>query len=280
MVVSLNLTVIASDLVHCIYEYVCNNLCWCFWSWQMTFDFLAMHLFGYDAKKLPETKRISDDMFPKFLGRLLCFPLNIPGTTYHKCLQVINYKYQEKNVSWWPKILELNQRKWHEALLMFIQQGKKAFSIMKNIMEERPNFPEKYYGDFMGEAISYMETQKILTDDQIVYILLGIMFATFESFSSTITLIFQLLSENPSVSGPHQLKSEYIIFFMHPFACTVKTLNDYLTLRVRPNTKRFSRAETIQVSHHWRGKNTNHWLLPNMWSQNLTPHPYSFLKIN
>lgn len=43
-------------------------------------------MFGYDAGKLPE--KITQK-FTKLLQGFLSFPLNVPGTKFHKCLKVI-----------------------------------------------------------------------------------------------------------------------------------------------------------------------------------------------
>ena len=48
------------------------------------------------AKKLisHDTENSSEDLmknYADFMKGLISFPLNIPGTSYHKCLQVINF---------------------------------------------------------------------------------------------------------------------------------------------------------------------------------------------
>ena len=52
---------------------------------QMRLDFTAKFLFSYDSESSPE--KISNN-FADFLQGLMSFPLNILGTTFHKCLQV------------------------------------------------------------------------------------------------------------------------------------------------------------------------------------------------
>lgn len=80
-----------------------------------------------------------------------------------------------------------------------IQEAKKAFRIMKNTMEERCSSPENYRGDLLDQVINDMTDKKAVTNDQSVYIVLGIWFATCASISSLVTLIFKFLSEYPSV---------------------------------------------------------------------------------
>ena len=51
----------------------------------MIFDLTAKKLISYDSEKSPENLR---ENFVAFMKGLISFPLNIPGTAYHKCLQV------------------------------------------------------------------------------------------------------------------------------------------------------------------------------------------------
>ena len=81
----------------------------------------------------------------------------------------------------------------------FIQEAKKAFKFIKNILEERRKSPEKYRGDFIDQAINDMKTEKIMTDDQIVYLGAGILLATWLTNSTLLALIFNFFAEHPSV---------------------------------------------------------------------------------
>jgi cytochrome P450 family 26 subfamily A len=52
---------------------------------QMIFDLTAKKLISYDSTKSSENLR---ENFVAFIQGLISFPLDIPGTAYHKCLQV------------------------------------------------------------------------------------------------------------------------------------------------------------------------------------------------
>lgn len=52
---------------------------------QMIFDLTAKKLISYDSTKSSENLRVN---FVAFIQGLISFPLDIPGTAYHKCLQV------------------------------------------------------------------------------------------------------------------------------------------------------------------------------------------------
>lgn len=51
----------------------------------MIFDLTAKKLISYDQEKSSENLR---ENFVAFMEGLISFPLDIPGTAYHKCLQV------------------------------------------------------------------------------------------------------------------------------------------------------------------------------------------------
>lgn len=51
----------------------------------MVFGLIAKKLISYDQENSSENLR---ENFDDFLDGLLSVPLAIPGTTYHKCLQV------------------------------------------------------------------------------------------------------------------------------------------------------------------------------------------------
>ena len=55
---------------------------------QLVFAFTAKHLFGYDHNEKAQEKL--GEMIIKMFDGLVAFPLNIPGTTFHKCLKVPN----------------------------------------------------------------------------------------------------------------------------------------------------------------------------------------------
>ena len=52
---------------------------------QMIFKLTAKLLMSYDAEKSGDN---IDDVFSNFMEGFMKLPINIPGTAYHKCLQV------------------------------------------------------------------------------------------------------------------------------------------------------------------------------------------------
>ncbi|PSS21807.1 Cytochrome P450 87A3 like [Actinidia chinensis var. chinensis] len=57
-------------------------------------------------------------------------------------------------------------------------------------------FPRKVRGDFLDHAIEDMKTEKFLTEDFIVQLTLGILFASFEPISAVLVLTFSCYSGN------------------------------------------------------------------------------------
>jgi hypothetical protein len=54
-------------------------------SFQMIFDLTAKKLIGYEPSESSESLRLN---FTAFIRGLISFPLNIPGTAYHECMEV------------------------------------------------------------------------------------------------------------------------------------------------------------------------------------------------
>lgn len=52
---------------------------------QMIFDYFCKKLISYDETQ--DVKKLRE-FFKDFMDALLSFPLNIPGTAFHACLQV------------------------------------------------------------------------------------------------------------------------------------------------------------------------------------------------
>ncbi|KAJ6906498.1 cytochrome P450 87A3-like [Populus alba x Populus x berolinensis] len=109
----------------------------------MVCDFTAKQLFSYGAEN--SSGKISEK-FKKVIDAFICLPLNIPGTTYHKCLK------------------------------------------------ERMSSPaESRQGDFLDQVIADMDKEKFLTEDFIVNLIFGILFASFESISTALIIGCRLL---------------------------------------------------------------------------------------
>ncbi|XP_057516407.1 beta-amyrin 16-alpha-hydroxylase CYP87D16-like [Amaranthus tricolor] len=140
----------------------------------MTIEFVAKQLFGYDSDKCKEKL---GEKFAHISQGLLSFPINIPGTTYYNCLK--------------------SQRE--------------VMDMMRTALKERVASPETSRGDFLDHALKDLNTQKFLTEDFILQIMFGLLFASSESTSMTLTLVFKFLSENPHVLEELEAEHERIV---------------------------------------------------------------------
>ncbi|KAF8029513.1 hypothetical protein BT93_E2042 [Corymbia citriodora subsp. variegata] len=103
------------------------------------------------------------DLYFSFGQGLLSIPLNIPGTTYYQCMK----------------------------------NHKKALSIIREIIKDRVSSPETPHNDFLSHIMMDMGKEKFLTKDSIVQLIFGLLFVTFDSLSTTLTLALMFLEENP-----------------------------------------------------------------------------------
>ncbi|KAK6918429.1 Cytochrome P450 [Dillenia turbinata] len=132
-------------------------------SADMIFEYFSLQLFGYDENKLKKNLR---DNYKAFDAGLISFPLNIPGTAYHACLQ------GRKNV----------------------------MKVIKERFEERKKTPRTSNHDFLDFMLEEIEREDTILNEaiamEIVFILL---FATYETTSTTITQATKFLTSHPSV---------------------------------------------------------------------------------
>ncbi|GFY94506.1 hypothetical protein Acr_09g0009520 [Actinidia rufa] len=131
----------------------------------MLLGFTLKQMFGFDSEKSAEdlSEKVVD-----FVHGLMSLPLNIPGATYHKCLK----------------------------------DQKEVLNMMRGIVKERLTFPEKYRGDFLDHAIEDMKTKECLTEDFIVQLMLGILFASFEPISAVLAEHEEILQNRENADSP------------------------------------------------------------------------------
>lgn len=71
--------------------------------------------------------------------------------------------------------------------------------MLRNIVKERMVSSEKPRGDFLDQAVDDMKKETYLTEDVLVYLMFGILFASFESVLASLSLTLKLLTEHPTV---------------------------------------------------------------------------------
>ncbi|XP_027155468.1 cytochrome P450 87A3-like [Coffea eugenioides] len=128
----------------------------------MTINFAAKQIFSGDLENAP--LNISE-MFKDLVEGLMSFPINIPGTAHHKCLQI----------------------------------HKKVRKMMKDVVQKRLAAPERTQGDLLDHIIQDMDTETYIKEDFVVQLMFGLLFVTSDSISTTLALAFKLLAEHPAV---------------------------------------------------------------------------------
>ena len=67
------------------------------------------------------------------------------------------------------------------------------------MLEERKRNPELRKGDFLDVIVQEMKTETFLTDNFVISMMFGLLLASFETISSTLTLAIKLINDNPKV---------------------------------------------------------------------------------
>ncbi|XP_059661725.1 cytochrome P450 87A3-like [Cornus florida] len=131
---------------------------------SMIFDLTANKLISYDPEKYTSENLLNN--FVAFIQGLISFPLNIPGTSYHKCLQ----------------------------------GRKKAMRMLKDMLEERRANPRKHQVDFFDYVLEELVKENtILTEAIALDLMFVLLFASFETTSLALTLATKFLSDHPLV---------------------------------------------------------------------------------
>ncbi|KAL8503283.1 hypothetical protein ACS0TY_022140 [Phlomoides rotata] len=142
---------------------------------QMIFDLTAKKLISYDSEKSSDNLRGS---FVAFIQGLISFPLDIPGTAYHRCLQ----------------------------------GRKKAMKMLKNMLQERRERPGKTRTDFFDYVLEELQRKETLLTEAIALDLMFVLlFASFETTSLALTLAMKFLDEHPLVLKELTQEHEAII---------------------------------------------------------------------
>ncbi|XP_042019332.1 cytochrome P450 87A3-like [Salvia splendens] len=129
---------------------------------QMIFDLTGKKLISYDSQKSSEDLR---GYFEAFIKGLISFPLNFPGTSFHRCLQ----------------------------------GRKKAMKMLKDMLEERRQRPRQTQSDFFDYVLKEVERKDtMLTEDIALDLMFVMLFASYETTSVALTLAIKYLSDHPS----------------------------------------------------------------------------------
>ncbi|KAK4748593.1 hypothetical protein SAY87_015179 [Trapa incisa] len=130
---------------------------------NMIFDLTARKLISHDPENSPENLR---ENFTAFIQGLISFPVDIPGTAYHKCLQ----------------------------------GRKNAMRMLKKLLQERRANPRKQQRDFFDYVLEELDKEgTILTESIALDLMFVLLFASYETTSLALTLGMKFLSDHPLV---------------------------------------------------------------------------------
>ena len=85
--------------------------------------------------------------------------------------------------------------------MSLLQNRKAALDLLSILVKERLASPDQMHkkGDVLDHVLEDMKSEKFLTEDFIVQLMFGLSFVSFDSVSTTATVLIKLLGENPLV---------------------------------------------------------------------------------
>ncbi|KAL4309537.1 hypothetical protein GQ457_01G003710 [Hibiscus cannabinus] len=131
---------------------------------SLIFDLTAEKLISCEAGNASQNLR---DNYAAFIQGLISFPLNIPGTAYHKCLQ----------------------------------GRKNTMKMLKKLLNERrAAMPGKNRVDFFDFLLEELDKEgTTITEAIALDLMFALLFASYETTSLAITMAVKFLSDHPSV---------------------------------------------------------------------------------
>ncbi|KAI4370238.1 hypothetical protein MLD38_018608 [Melastoma candidum] len=128
-------------------------------SARMAIEFSTKQLFSGDRS---QSEKLGSSFFMILRG-FMSVPINLPGTTHHKCL------------------------KEHE----------KAISLIRGILGDRFSTSDTSPDDLLSRMIRDRENYEFLTEDFVVKLLFGLIYVSVDSVAVILTLALKFLAENP-----------------------------------------------------------------------------------
>ncbi|KAF6154445.1 hypothetical protein GIB67_028337 [Kingdonia uniflora] len=131
----------------------------------MIFGLTAKKLISYEYDPTKPSENLREN-FAAFIQGLISFPLDFPGTAFHKCLQ----------------------------------GRKKAMKMLKDMLLERRTMTENRDIDFFDYVLMELKKEEtLLTEEIALDLMFVLLFASFETTSLALTLAVKFLTEHPHV---------------------------------------------------------------------------------
>lgn len=142
---------------------------------QMIFELTAKKLLSCDSA---ETLKSLMDNYVEFIDGLISFPINIPGTSYYKCMQ----------------------------------GRRRVMKMLKDLLQERRENPNKQRMDFFDYVLEELGKEgTLLTESIALDLMFVLLFASFETTSLALTYGIKALCDNPSVFKHLQEENDAIV---------------------------------------------------------------------
>ncbi|XP_004298750.1 PREDICTED: cytochrome P450 87A3-like [Fragaria vesca subsp. vesca] len=130
---------------------------------DMIFSLSAKRLMSYDSSNSSDNLRAN---FSAFADGLIAIPLNIPGTAFHKCLQGRD----------------------------------RVLSRLKDMLQERRATSRKQPIDFFDYVLQELDKEgTVLTEEICFDLMFLLLYTSFETTSTAMTLLLKFVSEHPPV---------------------------------------------------------------------------------
>uniref|UniRef100_A0A0E0MI90 Cytochrome P450 n=1 Tax=Oryza punctata TaxID=4537 RepID=A0A0E0MI90_ORYPU len=137
---------------------------------NMIFDLIAKKMISLDRSKSRELRK----NFDEFFQGMVSFPIYFPGTQFYRCMQ------GRRNVQ----------------------------KTLTDLLKERLSAPEKKHNDLVDQIVEELQNDKPVIDVNFaVDAIAALLFASFATLSSTLTVGFKFLNDNPKVI--EELKEEH-----------------------------------------------------------------------
>ncbi|CAI0395952.1 unnamed protein product [Linum tenue] len=156
---------------------------------KMTMDLSLLIMLGYEP--LNTDPKLSK-MFTEFRRGLLSFPLKLPGTVLHSCLQ-----NRKKIMTMIMNTMKSKRDQRHDS------------SSSSSSTAETPTTGANY--DMMDRLLDDKNVQNSVNDGAVGYVMFALLFAFAETIPSVLMLVMKLLPENPLVMEELVKENEEIL---------------------------------------------------------------------
>ncbi|KAI3944737.1 hypothetical protein MKW98_021195 [Papaver atlanticum] len=139
----------------------------------MIIELVLKDLLSYDTTNTSTHNLVQ--MMSEFIKGIVNIPLNVPGTTFHRCMK--------------------NQRK--------------VLELMKDILRERQNSTEERKGDFVDQLIDDVKKEEFMSEELAAVIMIATVFASFETISTAFRVAMMFLTDQQTPLVLEELLKEH-----------------------------------------------------------------------